>query len=151
MEIKAKRQAAGDFIIEVGPVIFNLPENVVQALNQVITDRFSRVTEQDKKITEKRLEAYRALAAKFCQIEDAVIQQVLTQIAPEQMVTLARITGDRSVYQKILKNLSRQNGRQFEDDYARIKKITVHQASVQMENMVPILKKAIQQRKSGLG
>lgn len=147
MEIKAKRQANGEYMIEIGPVIFNLPQPVVEALHQVINERAHAVTSADKERTEKRLAAYRSLANKLGTIEDPLMQTLLTQIRPEQMVTLARIATGDAVYQKILKNLSRQNARQFEEDYARINQISVHQASSQMELMLPILKKAIQTRK----
>ncbi len=147
MEIKAKRQANGEYMIEIGPVIFNLPQPVVEALHQVINDRGNKQTPADKARTEKRLAAYRSLANKLAVIEDPLMQSLLTQIRPEQMVTLARMASDDSVYQKIVRNLSRQNARQFEEDFARISKISVHQASSQMELMLPILKKAIQARK----
>ena len=147
MEIKAKRQKSGDYMIEIGPTIFTLPENVVEALTQVLKNRNQNSAEQDKARMEKRLAAYRGLASKLSTIDDALMQNLLTQISPEQMVTLARIASDDSVYKKILKNLSRQNGRQFEDDYKRLSRISVHQAGTQMETMVPILKKAIQARK----
>ncbi|MGE4502864.1 MAG: FliG C-terminal domain-containing protein [Thiomicrospira sp.] len=147
MEIKAKRQANGEYMIEIGPVIFNLPQPVVEVLHQVINDRGNKQTPADKARTEKRLAAYRSLANKLAVIEDPLMQSLLTQIRPEQMVTLARMASDDSVYQKIVRNLSRQNARQFEEDFARISKISVHQASSQMELMLPILKKAIQARK----
>lgn len=147
MEIKAKRQKNGDYVIEVGPTIFSLPENVVEGLNKVINDRFKTVTPQDKERMEKRLVAYRNLAAKLSTIEDAIMQNLLNQISPEQMVTLAKINQDGAVYQKILRNLSRQNARQFEEDFKRAGKTSVHQASTQMEQMIPVLKKAIQVRK----
>jgi flagellar motor switch protein FliG len=147
MEIKAKRQANGEYMIEIGPVIFNLPHPVVEALHQVINERGNKQTAADNARTEKRLAAYRSLANKLAAIEDPLMQSLLTQIRPEQMVTLARMADDDSVYQKIVRNLSRQNARQFEEDFARISKISVHQASSQMELMLPILKKAIQARK----
>lgn len=147
MEIKGKRQKSGDYMIEIGPTIFNLPENVVEALSQVLKKRNQNSAEQDKARMEKRLTAYRILADKLSGIEDALIQSLLTQISPEQMVTLARIAPDDRVYKKIVKNLSRQNGRQFQEDYKRLDRISVHQASTQMESMVPVLKKAIQARK----
>ncbi|HEY9018641.1 FliG C-terminal domain-containing protein [Thiomicrospira sp.] len=147
MEIKAKRQQSGQYVIEVGPTIFNLPENVVEALSKVIRERFKVVTEQDKERMQKRLTAYRALAGKLTQIENALMQDLLTQISSEQMVTLARIAQGDEVYKKIVANLSRQNARQFEEDFKRLDKISIHQASTQMEKMVPILKKVIQARK----
>ncbi|MBE0493126.1 MAG: hypothetical protein IBX48_02185 [Thiomicrospira sp.] len=147
MEIKAKRQQSGQYVIEVGPTIFNLPETVVEALNKVIRERFKVVTEQDKERMQKRLTAYRALAGKLTQIENALMQDLLNQISSEQMVTLARIAVGDEVYKKITANLSRQNARQFEDDFKRLDKISIHQASTQMEKMVPILKKVIQARR----
>lgn len=147
MDIKAKRQQSGQYVIEVGPTIFNLPENVVEALNKVITERFRVMTDQDKERMQKRLTAYRALAGKLTQIENALMQDLLTQISSEQMVTLARIAEGDEVYKKIVANLSRQNARQFEEDFKRLDKISIHQASTQMEKMVPILKKVIQARR----
>lgn len=147
MEIKAKRKQDGDFIIEVGPVIFTLPEPAVAGLNRVITERTRQMSDTDKARTEKRLALYRNLADKLTTLEDPLIQTLLTQLSAEQMVTLARIAPSDGVYRKIESNLSRQNARQFEEDYARIKKISVHQASSQMEQIVPILKKTLQARK----
>lgn len=147
MDIKTKRQQSGQYVIEVGPTIFNLPENVVEALNKVITERFRVVTVQDKERMQKRLTAYRNLAGKLTQIEDALMQDLLNQISSEQMVTLARIAQGDEVYKKITANLSRQNARQFEEDFKRLDKISIHQASTQMETMVPILKKVIQARR----
>lgn len=147
MEIKAKRQQSGNYVVEVGPTIFNLPENVVEALSKVIRERFKVVTDQDKERMQKRLTAYRALAGKLTQIENALMQDLLTQISSEQMVTLARIAQGDEVYKKIVANLSRQNARQFEEDFKRLNKISIHQASTQMEKMVPILKKVIQARR----
>lgn len=151
MEIKAKRQQTGQYVIEVGPTIFNLPENVVEALNKVIHQRFRVLTEQDKERTQKRLVAYRALAAKLSTIENPLMQDLLNQVSSEQMVTLARIAQGSDVYYKIVANLSRQNARQFEEDFKRMTKISVHQAGTQMEKMVPILKKVIQARKQSRG
>lgn len=147
MDIKAKRQQSGQYVIEIGPTIFNLPENVVEALNKVITERFRVMTDQDKERMQKRLTAYRALAGKLTQIENALMQDLLNQISSEQMVTLARIAEGDEVYKKIVANLSRQNARQFEEDFKRLDKISLHQASTQMEQMVPTLKKVIQARK----
>lgn len=147
MEIKAKRQQSGNYVVEVGPTIFNLPENVVEALSKVIRERFKVVTEQDKERMQKRLTAYRALAGKLTQVENALMQDLLNQVSSEQMVTLARIAQGDEVYKKIVANLSRQNARQFEEDFKRLNKISLHQASTQMEKMVPILKKVIQARK----
>lgn len=147
MEIKAKRQQSGNYVVEVGPTIFNLPENVVEALSKVIRERFKVVTEQDKERMQKRLTAYRALAGKLTQIENALMQDLLNQVSSEQMVTLARIAQGDEVYKKIVANLSRQNARQFEEDFKRLDKISLHQASTQMEQMVPILKKVIQARR----
>lgn len=147
MEIKAKRQQSGNYVVEVGPTIFNLPENVVEALSKVIRERFKVVTEQDKERMQKRFTAYRALAGKLTQIENALMQDLLNQVSSEQMVTLARIAQGDEVYKKIVANLSRQNARQFEEDFKRLDKISLHQASTQMEQMVPILKKVIQARR----
>ncbi|WP_029933778.1 FliG C-terminal domain-containing protein [Thiomicrospira pelophila] len=147
MEIKAKRQQSGNYVVEVGPTIFNLPENVVEALSKVIRERFKVVTEQDKERMQKRLTAYRVLAGKLTQVENALMQDLLNQISSEQMVTLARIAQGDEVYKKIVANLSRQNARQFEEDFKRLERISLHQASTQMEKMVPILKKVIQARK----
>lgn len=147
MDIKAKRNKTGEYMIEIGPAIFNLPQNVVEALYNVISNRSLASIEQDKARMEKRLTAYRSLANKLGTIEDAIMQSLLTQIRPEQMVTLARIAQSKDVYNKIVRNLSRQNARQFEEDYGRLGKISVHQAGTHMEQMLPILKKAIQARK----
>lgn len=147
MEIRGKRQKNGDFMIEVGPTIFNLPENVVKALADLLKNRSARSAEQDKVRMEKRLDAYRGLAQKLSALDDALVQSVLGQITPDKMVTLARLAPGDAVYNKILKNLSRQNGRQFADDYKRTDRISVHQASTQMEQMIPVLRRAIQARK----
>ncbi len=147
MDIKAKRNKTGEYMIEMGPVIFNLPQNVVEALYKVISQRAQASSEQDKLRMEKRLAAYRSLANKLGTIEDAIMQSLLNQIRPEQMVTLARISQSKEVYNKIVRNLSRQNARQFEEDYVRLTKISVHQAGTHMEQMLPVLKKAIQARK----
>lgn len=148
MEVKGKRQVSGDYILEVGTTILTLPRNALVALAELMNNRKNyKGASQYQARLQKRLATYRAFANKVAQLNDALVQNLLSQMSMEQMVTLARLGEGQKVYQKILANLSRQNVRQFEDDFQRLNKITVHQASAQMEQVVPIIQRAIKAQK----
>lgn len=147
LEVKGKRLKNGQFLVEIGPAIFQMPEAVVTGLAQALKDRQISSQDADKQRAQKRLDGYRALATKISEMEDAVIQNVLSQITPAQIISLARISQSKAVYNKIVNNLSRQNSRQFEEDYRENKPISVHQASMHMEVMLPIIRRAVRLRK----
>jgi|SRR5690554_3021097 len=147
MEVKGKRQQTGDYIIEAGSTIISLPQNVIAALANLMNNRKDDTDGRYKARVEQRLQTFRAFANQVSQFDGPVIQGLLSQITMEQMVTLARLADGDKVYQKIVANLSRQNARQFEDDYQRLNKITVHQASAQMDKIVPIIQRAIKSQK----
>ncbi|WP_127471375.1 FliG C-terminal domain-containing protein [Thiomicrorhabdus aquaedulcis] len=147
MEILARRDASGEFQIELGPVVFTLPVEVVKALQQVIEQRINQPSEVDAENLKRKLEAYRTLATKMASVDDRVVQKFATKVTPEQLVTIVRLAQGDVLYNKVLRNLSQQNRRQFEEDYAQLNKITEQHACLYMEQLVPTIKRAAQEQK----
>lgn len=147
MEISASRNKAGDYQLDMGPVTFTLTEEAVQGLQQVIDQRLNRSEGVEAENLKRKLEAYRVLASKMSGVDDQIVQKFAPQVTPEQLVTIVRLAEGDTLYQKISKNLSKQNRRQFEDDYKALDKITEHNACIYMEQIVPLIKKAAQAQK----
>lgn len=147
MEVTAKKDHDGLNVLEIGPVTLELQTPVIQALYDVVNKRLSESTDAEKAATEKKLQAYRTLAAKMKGVDDRIVQKFATELKPEHLVTLVRLAGGNDLYKKVLKNLSKQNRRQFEMDYDNLNRITKHQACVYMEQIVPHIKKAAQEQK----
>lgn len=147
MEISAKHLASGDYQLDIGPVQFVLNQQVIKGLHHVMTQRLEQGNEQEQKVIEKKLLAYKALATKMGAVDDQVVQKFVVRIRSEQLVTMVRLAEGKVLYNKVLRNLSTQNRRQFEEDYHSLNKITEHQAVVYMEQIVPILKQAAQEQK----
>lgn len=150
LEIRGRRQKTGGFILEIGPAIFNLHASVVRGLADVLSNREESAKKMDEHRTQQRLEGYRALASKIAGMEDSIVQSILGQVTPAQIISLARVSQSKAVYNKIVNNLSRQNARQFEEDYRENTKISVHQASMHMEALLPVVRRAIRLRKEQL-
>ena len=148
MEILAKKDATGLNLLEFGPVTIEMSNEVVKALYQVVDKRLSESATAETEVLQKKLTAYKALASKMRAVDDRIIQKFAVQLLPEQLVTLVRLSGADSFYQKVLRNLSKQNRRQFEIDYQEFKQITVHQACIYMEQIVPYIKKAAQEQRA---
>lgn len=147
MEISAHHNANGSYELDIGPVQLTLNHEAVVALHHVMVKRLEEGFDDEKAMVAKKLTAYRALATKMGLVDDQVLQKFVVQIKAEQLVTLVRLADGKVLYNKVLRNLSKQNRRQFEEDFQAITKITEHQAIIYMEQIVPILKKAAQEQK----
>ncbi|GAB6035307.1 FliG C-terminal domain-containing protein [Galenea microaerophila] len=146
MEISVKKLKNQNFALEVEPVTIELTPEVVKSLHEVINLYLKKGQSQSEDL-EKKLSIFRALADKLVRADDRVLQHFLSKLTPGQLVTLVRLSTDQKLYQKVLKNLSRTNARQFEEDYREMDKITQHQAVVYMEQIIPQLKAAIAEQK----
>lgn len=147
MEISAKRNKNGVYLLELGPVTFSLNEQAVEALQKATEQRLSGGNELDAVNLKRKLQAYKVLASKMSAVDDVIIQKFAPQVTPEQLVTIVRLAEGDVLHQKVLKNLSSQNRRQFEEDYARLDKITEHNACIYMEQLVPKIKQAAAEQK----
>jgi len=146
MDISASRTAKGEYQLELGPVTFTLPKEVIKGLNAVINQRMNNSGVDDENI-QRKLVAYRVLASKMTSVDDRIIQKFAPKVSPEQLVTIVRMAEGEGLYNKIVKNLSKQNSRQFVEDYAAMDKITEQNACLYMEQLVPLIKKAAQEQK----
>ncbi len=145
MDIEAKRKESGEFELEIGPVVFSLPVEVVKALNTVLEQRLNHPNTADDEGHQRKLAAYRVLANKMVGVDDRIVQKFAPQLTPEQLVTIVRLAKGDGLYNKIVKNLSKQNCRQFEEDYVGLDKITEQNACLHMEHIVPLIKSAAQE------
>ncbi|QCU90821.1 FliG C-terminal domain-containing protein [Thiomicrorhabdus sediminis] len=147
MEVSAHKTKSGEYQLEIGPVTFELTADATAALSKVISQRLSQ-SGLDAENLHRKLKAYRAVANKLAYADDAIIQKFSTQLAPEQLITLVRLADGDSLYNKVARNLSKQNRRQFEDDFNGLNKITEHAACLHMEQIVPLIKKTAQEQKA---
>ncbi|WP_319380927.1 FliG C-terminal domain-containing protein [Thiomicrorhabdus sp.] len=148
MEIAARRGEDGAYILELGNVEFDLPEEAVNALYQVLDQRLHHAESLDDENLKEKIVFYRDLATKIAGVDDRLVQKFAPMVSAEQLVTIARLAEGEVLYHKILRNLSRQNRRQFEDDYAQMDKITEQHACYFMEQMVPLIKQAAAEHKA---
>ena len=146
MEVHAKRLEDGEYLLDMGPVSLTLQEPVLEQLYDVIEQRLHRSGKQEAESLNKKLNAYRALAKKLVSVNDRILQALLPQLSPEQMVTMVRLAGSE-MFEKVQRNLSRQNANQFAEDYHDFNKITVHQAILHIEQIMPLIKRAAQEQK----
>lgn len=151
MDITAKRDHDGQYILEMGPVFFELPLESLELLHKLVGERLGNHATVDMDGLNKKLNAYRALASKLVSMDDRVLQKLVTQLTPEQLVTMVRLADGERLFHKVIRNLSRQNGQQFQQDYHDLNKITVHQASLYMEQAVPMIRQAAQEQKALMG
>lgn len=147
MEIAASRNKNGAYQLEVGPVTFSLPVDVIKVLHQVVDERLNNNAKIDEEGLKRKLTAYRVLASKMTGVDDRIVQKFAPKVSPEQLVTIVRMAEGDALYQKVLRNLSKQNRRQFEADYAAMDKITEHNACLYMEQIVPLIKLAAKEQK----
>lgn len=151
MEISAKRDHDGLYILETGPVFFELPEQALETLQKVVNQRLGQATSSSAESLNRKIQTYRNLATKMITVDDRILQSFLPQATPEQLVTLVRLADGERLFHKVLRNMSRQNGQQFQQDYQDLNQITEHQACLYMEQIVPLIKKAAQQQKEMAG
>ncbi len=147
MDIEVRRLKSGEIQLDFGRVMLNLPPAVIKALQQTVEARLNASGEKERAAIKRKLAVFRDLAKKLAAVDDRIMQRMLPQLKPEQLVTLARLGGE-AVQRKIERNLSKTNRRQFEEDYARLNRITEHQAVIYMEQIVPALKKIAQEQKA---
>lgn len=150
MEITAKRDHDGLYILETGPVSFELPQQALESLQKVVSDRLQKATSSSSESLNRKINTYRNLATKMITVDDRILQSFLPQASPEQLVTLVRLAEGERLFHKVMRNMSRQNGQQFQQDYQDLDKITEHQACLYMEQIVPMIKKAAQAQKEML-
>lgn len=148
MDIEIHKLKNGEIRLDFGQVMLDLPPQVVEALQAVVDKRLNMSGEAERASIKKKLVIFRDLANKLAHMDDRVLQKVLPQLTPEQLVTLVRLSDGDYFYNKVLRNLSKTNRRQFEEDYARLNRITEHQAVIYMEQIIPLLKKAAQEQKA---
>lgn len=147
MEIAVKKLTNGDFALEIDAVMIELEPAVVKSLHEVIDRYLSHSAQVNDEATQKKLQVFKALANKMVEADDRVLQQFLPKLKPAQLITLVRLSDGQKLYDKVTKNLSRTNVRQFEEDYQVMDKITVHQALINMEQIIPLIKEAVAQQK----
>ena len=148
MEINA-RHAGGDQIeVEIGNATITLPTSTLKSLQQLINQRLNQVDSNEQQEMQKKIKAYAALATKMAQFKPVVLQTLFVKLSPQQLVTLARLAHGNTLYEQIMANLSKQNRRQFEDDYQTFNQISYHQAIIFMEQSINLIKKAARQQKS---
>ncbi|MGC9385603.1 MAG: FliG C-terminal domain-containing protein [Hydrogenovibrio sp.] len=148
MDITAKRDQDGRYILEMGPVFFELPISSLEMLHKLLEERLSNQSDEDLATLHKKIKAYRALASKLVAMDDRVLQKLVTKLSAEQLVTLVRLAEGKRLFNKVIRNLSRQNGQQFQQDYHDLNKITLHQATLYMEQAVPMIRQAANEQKA---
>jgi len=148
MDIHAKRDSKGEFQLEIGPVTFDLPRDAIDALQQVIVQRLHHSSDAGEEGILRKIKAYRTLASKMTNVDDRIVQKFASQVSPEQLVTIVRLAEGDGLYQKILRNLSKQNQRQFEEDYKALDKISEHHACLHMEQLITLIKRAAEEQKA---
>jgi flagellar motor switch protein FliG len=148
MEVSGKRDGNGDYQLQMGPVTLTLAPQVLHALHEVIDQRLNRCSEQEAQALDKKFQAFKVLATKMSGVDERIIQKFAPKVSAEQLVTIVRLAEGDELRHKVLRNLSQQNRRQFEEDYARLDKITVQQACVHMEQLVPTIRLAAQEQRT---
>lgn len=146
MDIEAKRKESGEFELEIGPVVFSLSIEMIKALHDLLEQRLNSSSVADDESHQRKLTAYRMLANKMIGVDDRIVQKFSPEVTPEQLVTIVRLAEGDGLYQKVIKNLSKQNRRQFEEDYAALDKITEQNACLYMEQIVPLIKRVVQEQ-----
>ncbi len=147
MDVTARRSETGEYLLEMGYVSIELPAEAVATLSDMIHKRLNQSSSVEQQLLEKKIKAYRALANKMTHVDDRIIQQIAVEMTPEQLVTMTKLAEGERLFHKVVRNLSRQNARQFQEDFKAMDKITEHQASVNMEKIVPLIKAAAQKQK----
>lgn len=148
MDIEARRDESGEFQLEIGPVTFTLSVEAIEALHQVVHQRLNDPNHEDQEAIKRKLAAYKVLATKMANVDDRIIQKFSPQVTSEQLVTIVRLAEGDALKEKVSRNLSMQNRRQFEEDYATMNKITEQHACLHMEQLVPYIKQAAQEQKA---
>jgi len=147
MEITDKREENGHLILGFGGVTLELPEKAIESLQKLISERLSQAVGGSTESLQRKIKTYRNLATKMIVVDDLVLQSILPKMKPEQLVTMVRLADGERLFHKVMRNLSRQNGQQFQQDYLDFDQITEHQACVYMEQIIPLIKEAAQMQK----
>ena len=107
-----------------------------------------RSEEQESEQLEKRVQAYRALATRMADVDDRIVQKFAPKIGTAPLIAMVRLAEGDKLRNKVLKNLSKQNQRQFEEDEAALGPITFQQACTYMEQVIPFIKQAAREQKA---
>ncbi|PLA74855.1 hypothetical protein CYQ88_04490 [Hydrogenovibrio sp. SC-1] len=148
MEITAKKDENGHLLLGFDGVTFELPENAIGSLQKLIGGRLAQTAGGNTESLQRKIKTYRNLATKMIVVDDVVLQSILPRMKPEQLVTMVRLADGERLFHKVIRNLSRQNGKQFQQDYLDFDQITEHQACVYMEQILPLIKEAAQMQKN---
>jgi flagellar motor switch protein FliG len=140
MEIYARRTKQDELLLTIGYVSFDLPEEALKKLTNIIATRLNQSSTMDNANLQKKITAYKKLVNKLALANDRVVQEFAISLTTEQLVTLARLADGEDMLNKIIKNLSRQNSKQFQDDFNKMTGITEQQAIINMEMAVPIIR-----------
>lgn len=141
MEIHSKRTKKGQYQLTIEFVTFQLSEKALFRLKEVIAVRLNQSSDVDNVNLERKLEAYRKLSNKLVLSNDRVVQEFSLTLSTEQLVTIARLADGNKMFEKIMRNLSRQNGNQFQIDFNEMAGITENQAVINMEMAIPVIRK----------
>lgn len=148
MEVTAKRSTEGLYELEIGPVTLEIDSQVLTALQQVVSKRLNDSESHETDQLEKRVQAYRVLATRMALVDDRIVQKIVPKIGAEQLITMVRLAKGDGLRDKVLKNLSKQNKRQFEEDEAALGAISYQHACTYMEQVVPFIKQAAKEQKA---
>ena len=147
MDVTARRNKQGDYELEMGPVTLEIGSEVLSALQKVIDKRLNDSSDQEAALLDKKIQAYRLLATKMSSVDDRIVQAFAPKVVGAQLVTMVRLAEGNTLRNKVLKNLSKQNQRQFEEDEAQLGAISYQHACAYMEQIVPLIKQAAQEQK----
>ncbi len=142
MEIHATRSEDGKYLLQMGYVTFELTKDAVSKLKAVISSRLNQSSIADINELQKKITIYKQLANKLVHSKDRIVQEFAVKLTPPQLVTLARLADGEMLLNKIVKNLSKQNGKQFENDFTQMHSITEYQAIINMEKIIPIIRQS---------
>jgi flagellar motor switch protein FliG len=147
MDIRAEKQPDNSIMLHLDFVSYKLSNTVAVNLKNILDHRLNNNSEAELESLEIKIRHYRELANKLNSLDAIVIQTFLLELNTKQKVILARLAAADSFYNKILLNLSKQNQKQFKEDYDEYDEITYHQAALEMERMIPLIRKAAQKQR----
>lgn len=147
VEISTKRTKEGKYLLSMGYVTFELAEKSLNELTEIISMRVNKSSEIDNKNLQKKIIAYKNLANKLVSSNNRVVQDFAVTLETEQLVTLARLADGNSMYNKIIHNLPKQNASQFEIDFNGLEGISEHQAVLNMEVAIPVIREVANKAK----
>lgn len=147
MEVAARYSVEGLYELEIGPITLEIDSSVLTALQQVVSKRLDDSEGHETEQLDKCIESYRVLATRMAGVDDRIVQKFAPKVGSSQLITMVRLAKGDNLRNKVLKNLSKQNKRQFEEDEAALGEISYQSACMYMEQMVPFIKQAAREQK----